>query len=234
MQKSIERARLLYRERAPLKARILARTAYKELLYFFRFCRIILEARAWRKELNVILGAALTKDEGWLSTNERYLDITNSEHWARIFPRYNLVNRLVAEHVLEHLTENEMKNALANALNYLKNKGTFLVAVPDGNHPDPEYRIHAGVNGIGADGADHKQFITYERLACIAYDIGYQRVILLEGYTNDGELHCKHDLNGNYGRIWRSRSIKEKTPRNKADWDFADACTSLIVLLEKG
>ena len=63
------------------------------------------------KKVKLILGAALTNQEGWLSTNEEWLDISNKLHWKRLFKGRKLLKRAIAEHVFEHLTKEQMKNA---------------------------------------------------------------------------------------------------------------------------
>ena len=37
--------------------------------------------------------------------------------------------------------------------------GSSRIVVLDGNNPNKDYRDHYGINGIGADAPDHKQFI---------------------------------------------------------------------------
>ena len=88
----------------------------------------------------MILGAALTSQKGWFSSNEEWLDITNETHWQRLFSKRRNLSNAVAEHVFEHLTEREMGKALFLIHKYLKKKGTLRIAVPDGNHPDKDYR----------------------------------------------------------------------------------------------
>ena len=80
------------------------------------------------------------------------------------------------------------------------------IAVPDGNHPDPIYRLNTGINGIGADAADHKQFIKFEFIREILDEIGF-KIKLKEGYLNDGTL-IRTNVEFNLGYIKRSELIK--------------------------
>ena len=57
-----------------------------------------------KKDLKIILGAVLTYQKDLFSTNEEWLDITNSNHWEKIFGSENRISKAVAENVFEHLT----------------------------------------------------------------------------------------------------------------------------------
>ena len=48
---------------------------------------------------------------------------------------------------------------------------------------------NCGINGIGADAADHKQFITFELFRKEALKVGFE-VKLIEGYKNK-QLICE-------------------------------------------
>ena len=177
------------------------------------------------KKVKLILGAALTNQEGWLSTNEEWLDISNKLHWKRLFKGRKLLKRAIAEHVFEHLTKEQMKNAFQLIYEHLYEGGTLRIAVPDGNHPDFNYRKNTGINGIGADAADHKQFLSFETLKYELEKVGFQ-CIQMEGYNKVGQLTVKK-LTPELGYIHRTRHNKGKF--TKQGWDFIDAQTSLIV-----
>lgn len=53
------------------------------------------------KHLRVIIGAASTKYEEWLSTDLPILNALNPGHWRNIFPPGS-IDRILAEHVIEH------------------------------------------------------------------------------------------------------------------------------------
>ena len=181
-------------------------------------------------QLCIVLGSALTSFKGWHSTNEEYLDITKSKDWKRMFGQGERVSKMVAEHVFEHLTVDEMISALRLCYKYLNQSGTLLIAVPDGNHPDETYRIHTGINGIGADASDHKQFISFESFSMSAEQVGFQ-VKLIEGYNSNCELINDYSTAVSYGPIIRSRVYQDV--HDKAGWSFPDSCSSLIMLLTK-
>jgi predicted SAM-dependent methyltransferase len=88
--------------------------------------------------LKIILGAATTHFDGWISTDIRLLDITLQSDWDILF-KENSIDRLLAEHVFEHLSESQCYAALKIAHQYLKPNGTIRIAVPDGNRRDAAY-----------------------------------------------------------------------------------------------
>ena len=178
-----------------------------------------------RDSVNLILGAALTNQKGWFSTNEGWLDICKENHWKRLFNSKKRVKRVLAEHVFEHLTISEMRNSLKLIFENMVNGGSLRIAVPDGNNPNSEYRKYCGINGIGADASDHKQFLTYEFLSREVEKIGFQ-CTLIEGYLANKELVSKK-VSDNMGRVIRSRSNSVNI--NKNGWDFYDSNTSLII-----
>ena len=51
--------------------------------------------------VKVVIGAASTKCEGWLSTDLPILNALNPGHWRSIFPPGS-IDRILAEHVIEH------------------------------------------------------------------------------------------------------------------------------------
>ena len=177
-------------------------------------------------DVNLILGAALTTQKGWFSTNEEWFDISQKSHWENLFHSKKRVKRIVAEHVFEHLTLNEMRFALNLIYKNLVNGGSLRIAVPDGNNPNKEYRKHCGINGIGADASDHKQFITFELLSNEIQKIGF-KFILKEGYIQNRKL-IQENINSELGIIMRSRNNKINI-KSKEGWSFPDANSSLII-----
>ena len=67
-----------------------------------------------------------------------------------------------------------MRNSLRLIFANMVDGGSLRIAVPDGNNPNQEYRNHCGINGIGADASDHKQFMTYELLSREVEKIGFK------------------------------------------------------------
>ena len=119
-----------------------------------------------------------------------------------------------------------MRNALKLIYENLILGGSLRVAVPDGNNPNFEYRKNCGINGIGADAEDHKQFITFELFREEALKVGFE-VKLIEGYLKNKQLIFE-EFDYDLGYVMRSRkNINNLLP--KEGWDFTDANTSLIV-----
>lgn len=217
----------LYRNKIPKRQKILLKKIFKFFYYKFRFIKLIVFLNLTNKNVNLILGAALTKQKGWFSTNEEWLNIVKQSHWERLFnSKKQRVSKVLVEHVFEHLTLEEMRNALNLIYKNMVYGGSLRIAVPDGNNPNEEYRNHCGINGIGADASDHKQFITFELLSNEAEKIGF-KCNLIEGYQKNKKLISK-SLNRNLGDVIRSRSNKNII-QPKDGWGFPDANSSLIV-----
>tara|TARA_B100000886_G_scaffold339872_1_gene306776 strand:+ start:506 stop:1213 length:708 start_codon:yes stop_codon:yes gene_type:complete len=215
----------IYRKLFSIRQRLIIKKTFKFFYYNFRFLKLKAYLFFSSDCVNLILGAALTNQKGWFSTNENWFDITKDGHWKRLFNSKKRVNRVLAEHVLEHLTIDEMRNTLKLIFENMVNGGSLRIAVPDGNNPNPEYRKHCGIDGIGADASDHKQFLTYEFLSREIEKIGFQ-YDLKEGYLENKEL-VKKNFNDNLGKVIRSRS--NSVNHFKKGWDFYDSNTSLII-----
>ena len=200
---------------------VLARKAVRYELRRRRFTKV---ARTGY-DLKIILGAAETYQDGWYATNEQWFDITRPEHWHRLFGDRQPLKSIVAEHVFEHLTPEGAETAFQQAVKYLQPGGTIRIAVPDGNHPDPEYMRHVGIAGIGPDAADHKQLYTAESLMKQMQTAGLNPTHL-EGYTADQQLVARQ-VDPTLGFIKRSRTNQNKS--HPDNWDFPDASTSLVV-----
>ncbi|WP_443645031.1 methyltransferase domain-containing protein [Candidatus Ponderosibacter sp. Uisw_141_02] len=172
--------------------------------------------------LKIIVGAAETHQQGWLSTNEQWLDITSEEQWYSFFGDQQLISHIVAEHVFEHLTQEGAIAALESMRKRLVPGGKIRIAVPDGYNPKPEYIRHVGIGGIGDDASDHKQLLNADSLSKLMIAAGLT-VQHIEGYTKDGEL-ITNQWHADDGFIRRSRQNM-----SKESWNFPDAATSLIV-----
>ena len=220
----LNKGKLIYRKIFPKRFRIFIRKIFKIFLYNFRLLKfkIIL---VFAKEVKIILGAALTSQKDWISTNEEWFDISKKKDWQKLFKNKRKLKRALAEHVFEHLSVDEMRNSLKLIFENMLKGGSLRIAVPDGNNPNPEYRKHCGINGIGADASDHKQFLTYEFLSREVEKIGF-KCTLIEGYLENKELVSK-SVNNNLGRVIRSRS--NSINLSKKGWDFYDSNTSLII-----
>ena len=179
-------------------------------------------------DVKLILGAALTSQSGWFSTNEQWFDIASPTDWQKIFKGKKLLRAAVAEHVFEHLTNDQTDIALVQIYEHMIPSGTIRIAVPDGNNPNKEYIKHVRIKGIGADAADHKQLLTFESLKQSLQLAGFT-INLVEGYTKDGAL-IQDVPEARLGDIRRTRSKNANARTADATgWSFPDANTSLIV-----
>tara|TARA_B100000941_G_scaffold290039_1_gene270892 strand:- start:2855 stop:3559 length:705 start_codon:yes stop_codon:yes gene_type:complete len=216
----------LYRSVIPKRQKLKIKNCFKFIYYKFRFLKLKIYLIFSNNQVNLIIGAALTKQRDWFSTNQEWLDISKKEHWDRLFHSKKRVKRVLAEHVFEHLTINEMRIALKLIYEHMVNGGSLRIAVPDGNNPNQNYRNHCGINGIGADASDHKQFLTFEFLSNEVAKIGF-KFNLIEGFLKDKKLYSEYP-NEDFGRVMRSRS-NINYANCKKGWDFTDSNTSLIL-----
>ena len=221
----------LYRLCLSKGQRIIVKKLFKFFYYKYRFTKLKIFLNLSNKNVNLILGAALSRQKNWFSTNQEWFDIVQKSHWDRLFnskksPSRNRVKRVLAEHVFEHLSLDEMRNALNLIYKNMVFGGSLRIAVPDGNNPNQEYINHCGINGIGADASDHKQFITFELLREEAERIGF-KCHLIEGYLKNKKL-ISTPFNHELGDVIRSRS-NQAIIYPKEGWDFVDANSSLIV-----
>ena len=94
---------------------------------------------------------------------------------------------MLAEHVFEHFTPEQLGIVLRQARRYLKPGGRIRFAVPDGNHPDPNYidRVRPGGTGIGA--SDHKALYDSDSISELLGEAGYD-VQLLEFFDGTGNF----------------------------------------------
>ena len=209
----------------PLFIRLKLRNVEKVVRYSFR--RILIRIPIFfDRPINIILGAALTYQKGWYSTNEQWLDITKESDWLNVFKNKVLIKNIVVEHVLEHLTYSELNLALVNIYKHMLPGARLRIAVPDGYNPNKIYIKNVGINGIGPDASDHKQLLNFDILSKTLLKHRFE-VELLEGYISNGDLTTKaYDPLDGY--IKRSRS-NQANMKNIDSWDFQDAETSLIV-----
>ena len=215
--------RRIVRACLPYAIRQILHRIYKALLYTWRKW-VIKWPVLLSRPIKVIIGAAKTRQDGWYSTNEQWLDITNPADWDAAFKNKPLLTHIVAEHVFEHLTHDEAQTALQCAYRYSLSGGRIRIAVPDGYNQNPEYQRHVGINGLGDDAADHKQLLNCDILGNLLEKSGF-KTQLVEGYNRDGILTTTpYDIHD--GFIRRSR---QNTAQRAETWDFPDAQTSLIM-----
>ena len=138
--------------------------------------------------LRIVVGSSTIYCEGWIPTNVQYLNLLVDEHWQRAFGNHP-IDAILAEHVWEHLTLDEGRRAAAQCFQYLRPGGYVRLAVPDGNHPDPEYIRWVEVGGVGSGASDHKVLYTYDLLRDVFESAGFA-VRLLEYYDEAGQFHA--------------------------------------------
>lgn len=158
--------------------------------------------------IRIIIGAGgVRPDEGWLPTNVQNLNLLVEEQWKRIFGE-NRLDNVFAEHVWEHLTPADAKAGAARCYSYLKPGGRLRIAVPDGNHPDPDYIEFVRPGGPGPGSWDHKVLYTYDMLRSMLESVGF-KVDLLEYYDAAGNFH-RAEWDPKEGRVMRCHGWTEK------------------------
>lgn len=172
------------------------------------------------KRIKLIIGAGNTNYDGWEKTDKKSLDITKECHWARFF-KPNSVDIVLAEYVWEHLNEKERVLAAKNIMKYLKKGGFIRVAVPDGNHPDPDYIEKVKVDGTGKSAGDHKYLYTYKELVRVFEEQGF-KANLLEYFDDSGNF-VFNEWDQKDGHIKRSSRYDKRNRRKKLSY------TSLII-----
>lgn len=209
----------------PKSLRLNIRSFQKYVVYKFRreYIRIPI---FFNIPIKIIIGAAMTSQSGWYSTNEQWLNVADSEDWDKIFHGKSIIKNVLAEHVFEHLSEYELVKSINLIYCHLLPGGRVRIAVPDGYNPDPVYIQNVGIAGIGADAADHKQLLNYDSLNVVLKNAGF-KVEIVEGYCSRGKL-IQLPVLDSFGRVIRSRG-NVKNMENISGWDFVDANTSLIV-----
>lgn len=144
----------------------------------------------------LILGAGRTTIPGWIATDQEMLDVAKWEDWRRVVP-VGSIDRLLAEHVFEHLSKEECRIAFQACYQALRPGGRLRIAVPDGYHPDPQYR-----ESISPPHRGHRLLWTIDSLTPSLREVGFE-VIPLEWRSSDGSFH-RIDWNEGEGLILRS------------------------------
>jgi predicted SAM-dependent methyltransferase len=177
--------------------------------------------RAAGKPLRIVIGSSQVFDKGWIPTNVQYLNLLNDQQWQHAFGDARL-DAILTEHVWEHLALADSHTAAAQCFKYLKPGGYLRIAVPDGNHPDPDYIEFVRPNGSGSGAWDHKVLYTFDTLRDVLQGAGFT-VDLLEYYDAAGQFHAV-PWDQKAGRIWRCKGYHEQK-RDGSDMNYS----SLIV-----
>lgn len=152
-------------------------------------------------DLKIIIGAASTHQDGWISTNAIHFDLLKPAVWTKHLGDRK-VSAILAEHVWEHLNHQQAQLAAKTCHSYLKKGGRLRVAVPDGYFPNQLYIDQVKPGGSGPGSEDHKILYTYLSLKKLFEDTGFQ-VHLLEYFDENGRFH-NHDWAPEDGMISRS------------------------------
>jgi predicted SAM-dependent methyltransferase len=169
--------------------------------------------------LRIVVGSGGVPVEGWIQSEESFLDLLDSATWDRYF-RPDSIDAILAEHVWEHLDPDAGALAARTCFRYLRPGGYLRIAVPDGHHPDPAYIAEVEPGGRGCGAADHKVLYTAESLTALLYGAGFE-ARLLEYFDAGGGFH-EAPWDPAAGMILRSRRFD---PRNR---DGSLSYTSLI------
>lgn len=151
--------------------------------------------------VRIVVGSNGVFEPGWYPTEAGFLNLLKPPQWEAFFSRYP-VQAILAEHVWEHLTPSEGLEAARTCFHFLAPGGVLRAAVPDGFHPDPEYRNWAKPGGHGPSADDHKLFYTYQSFRRVFEEAGFT-VELLEYFDERGQFHAV-DWNPAAGKINRS------------------------------
>lgn len=170
--------------------------------------------------LKIILGAASTKQDGWISTNYPLLNLTDDSTFSALFTPDSISN-LLAEHVWEHLSAEDVIKANSNCFLFLKKDGVLRIAVPDGFHSCEEYINQVKPGGLGLGSDDHKVLYNYITLSKLLEDTGFN-VRLLEWFDEYGNFHHE-EWNVEDGVIRRSTRFDPRNITNPTTY------TSLII-----
>ena len=121
------------------------------------------------------------------------------------------------------LTEEEVEITLQNAFHFMNSNGCFRIAVPDKNHPNPNYIEYVRPGGSGPGCDDHWSFWSFESISGLAKKIGFKSN-LIEYYDGFGKLHSV-PIDDEKGIIKRSVT---KSSTNATIPDYSSLIVDLI------
>ena len=170
---------------------------YRYLLFQFRLKKLLKNDQ----NPSIIIGASGISSTGWITTEQSWHDITSQQSWS-IFFKPGTVKRILAEHVMEHLNPQEAVQATQNFYNFLEPGGYVRIAVPDGNHSEPEYIENVRPGGIGPGALDHKVLYTFATLKELFTNQGF--VVNGLEYFNDSRDFIANHWKNEDGLIHRS------------------------------
>jgi predicted SAM-dependent methyltransferase len=157
--------------------------------------------------MKLIIGAAETYHEGWVSTDKSQLDVTKEADWVKILGD-SKADKILSEHVWEHLTIEDSRAANQNVFDFLKPGGHYRIAVPDGLHPDQSYIDYVKPGGYGAGAMDHKILYTHATLSEELSKCGFE-IKKLEYWDEMGNFHYS-PWEVEDGKIERSKRFDDR------------------------
>lgn len=161
------------------------------------------------QKLNLNIGSGTVEMDGWINLDLPFFDVTQANSWHKMLGTARFDNALL-EHVFEHLRPDEVATALKLFRPYMKPASNIRIAVPDKNHPNPEYIEHTRPGGSGPGADDHKSFWDIDSFGKLAEKCGFE-IAPLEYYTTSGELVI-NEMNPENGKIQRSARNQLKSP----------------------
>jgi predicted SAM-dependent methyltransferase len=170
--------------------------------------------------LRIAVGSSGVVQSGWTKTEKTYLDLLQPGDWTGYF-KPGQIDAILAEHVWEHLTVDQGITAAKTCKRYLRPGGHLRIAVPDGNHPDPEYIRYVMPGGVGPGADDHKVLYDYRLLSRTISEAGLSAE-LLEYFDENGRF-VFNPWNASDGMIHRSSHYDARNRDGKLNY------TSLIV-----
>jgi predicted SAM-dependent methyltransferase len=173
-----------------------------------------------KPDVKIVVGASDIFDKGWVPTDMEFLNLLKEGDWKNYF-KPDTISAILAEHVWEHLTPQQGELAATHCFKYLKPGGHLRIAIPDGNHPKPEYIEHVRIGGTGPGAHDHKVLYTYTTLSAMLKRVGFE-VKLLEYFDGNGQFH-ESEWKPEDGHIRRSKYNDKRNARGDLNY------TSLIV-----
>lgn len=160
-------------------------------------------------ELKVNLGAGSTSYHDWISTEFTDVDASSERDWRRYFEPGSIKN-ILAEHVWEHMTAEQGLAAARMVHRFLSKGGCFRVAVPDRNHPSPDYYDDCKPDPFILG---HKVFFDQDQMVGLLRAAGFSEVTPIEwwdasgrfnevpwdderGHINRSARNCTRNING--------------------------------------
>src|SRR5262249_54496828 len=145
----------------------------------------LVEQIAAARDLKINLGAGLTAYEGWISVEFTEVDAADDRDWWRYFVP-NTVSNVLSEHVWEHMTAEHGLAAARCVHKYLQEGGCFRVAVPDRNHPSPEYHDDCKPDPFILG---HKEFYDKNQMVDLLMSAGFSKVTPIEWWDSSGKFN---------------------------------------------